>query len=272
VVNRRRTQSSLLVVSGAAAAQMESEADLRKRQKLEVKAQKAAANEAMLGKKGDERKKLERVHGDIGVALERRHMKEWQALEAATEAAAEGGSSAAGAEDAAAADGAGAELGAMSLGGGGVASSGSKKQPEVELDASGRPRRDGPSRADKKRKEKAAADAARERAVAEAAQGAPNLREEELNEIRRKLSPMGLTVREIAADGNCLYRAIADQLDLVTAGPPQGGPRGEQPYVAVRAMAAKFMRDHPGDFQPFLTLEGAGSPNDLYRAYCDKGK
>ena len=48
-----------------------------------------------------------------------------------------------------------------------------------------------------------------------AAAGNPRLRERE--ELRGQLAPLGLAVRDVAPDGNCLYAALSDQLAARTS-------------------------------------------------------
>lgn len=45
------------------------------------------------------------------------------------------------------------------------------------------------------------------------AKNMPDLREHELSQLADKVSSDGLKIREITADGHCLYNAIGSQLD-----------------------------------------------------------
>ena len=92
----------------------------------------------------------------------------------------------------------------------------------------------------------------------------PSLRELELQSIGTKLLNENLIVKEIPSDGNCLYRAIADQLDLV--GHTEIGKKLD--YKALRIKAAKYMRENSADFLPFLDLEGDGGIDAQYTKYC----
>ncbi|KAL8272890.1 hypothetical protein Esti_003199 [Eimeria stiedai] len=58
------------------------------------------------------------------------------------------------------------------------------------------------------------------------------------------LRQAGLVVRSIVADGNCLFRAAADQLY---------GDQGL--HVKLREAAVSYIRSHPDDFQAFLDTE-----------------
>ncbi|KAI8972073.1 hypothetical protein BDB01DRAFT_811276 [Pilobolus umbonatus] len=69
----------------------------------------------------------------------------------------------------------------------------------------------------------------------------------ELVAIQKMILPLNLRIKQITADGHCLYNAFADQLrlrydDSIT-------------YKELRSLAASYMRQHPDDFIPFLYLE-----------------
>ncbi|XP_071547451.1 OTU domain-containing protein 3-like [Panulirus ornatus] len=59
--------------------------------------------------------------------------------------------------------------------------------------------------------------------------------------LKQQLVAMGLTLREIPGDGNCLFRALGDQLD----GTPNTHQKHRQDVVA-------YMRQHRSDFEPFV--------------------
>ncbi|XP_064109063.1 OTU domain-containing protein 3-like isoform X2 [Macrobrachium nipponense] len=59
--------------------------------------------------------------------------------------------------------------------------------------------------------------------------------------LKQQLFAMGLTLREIPGDGNCLFRALGDQLD----GTPNTHQKHRQDVVA-------YMRQHRSDFEPFV--------------------
>ncbi|KAJ1732208.1 OTU protein [Coemansia biformis] len=72
----------------------------------------------------------------------------------------------------------------------------------------------------------------------------------------------GLCVREIRADGHCLYSAIADQLCAY-----HGQPAA---YPQIRKRAAEYMRSHRDDFIPFMAREdGEMFDEDDYARHCD---
>jgi len=85
----------------------------------------------------------------------------------------------------------------------------------------------------------------RDRRISEEKAGAaPSAREIEMNQMAEQLAPLGLQVKDISADGHCLYRAVAHQLQLRNA--------SSCDYLACRSTAAAYMRSHPADFEPFI--------------------
>ena len=56
-----------------------------------------------------------------------------------------------------------------------------------------------------------------------------------------------MTAMIAQADGHCLYRSLEHQQAL-----QGGGGAGGSDYLALRAMAAKYVREHEADFRPFL--------------------
>lgn len=71
----------------------------------------------------------------------------------------------------------------------------------------------------------------------------------ENEKLERKLKPLGLTVCEIKPDGHCLYRAVEDQLAVLSGG------RSPYTYQELREMVAAYMRKHTSDFLPFFLSE-----------------
>ncbi|XP_038841960.1 deubiquitinase OTUD6B isoform X1 [Salvelinus namaycush] len=120
----------------------------------------------------------------------------------------------------------------------------------------------GPSKAQKRRDKKAAAEKERERRIAEAeVENLSGLRHQEGLKLTQKLVERQLQIREISSDGHCMYRAVEDQL----------GQRGLGLTLKdLRAQTARHMRSHTDDFLPFLTNTNTG---DMYTAdefdkYC----
>lgn len=104
--------------------------------------------------------------------------------------------------------------------------------------------------------EKRNAELDRIRTEAEAeAENTVDMAQLETTVIENKLIPLNLRIKQITADGHCLYNAFADQLrlrykDIMT-------------YQELRSLAAQYMREHPDDFMPFLYLEDGN-----YDRYC----
>jgi len=63
-------------------------------------------------------------------------------------------------------------------------------------------------------------------------------------DLREQLEPLGLTLREIPGDGNCLFGALADQVD---------GSRAT--HGKHRMEVVKYMRQHRLHFEPFVEDE-----------------
>jgi len=59
----------------------------------------------------------------------------------------------------------------------------------------------------------------------------------------KQLSVLGLTLRDIQGDGNCLFRALGDQLD--------GHPYSHMKH---RMDTVRYMIAHRGDFEPFIDM------------------
>jgi len=110
-----------------------------------------------------------------------------------------------------------------------------------------------PSRATKRRQEKAAADAVREAARdAERAAAGAGARGEEQAALAGALAAAGLALVDIAPDGHCLYASLADQLERAT-----GGDRGG--VAGLRALAAATLRDEAARFAPFIEGDESSS-------------
>ena len=84
-------------------------------------------------------------------------------------------------------------------------------------------------------------------------------RDEETAAINKQVEDKHLHVKVVAADGNCLYRAIAEQLALTD---PKMASKSA--YRVIRRKAAYYLRDHAEDFCSFLE-EGVD-----FDRYCDK--
>ena len=97
--------------------------------------------------------------------------------------------------------------------------------------------------------------------AASQAAGAPSAKEIERARMRAQLTPLGLVVRDIAADGNCLFRAVSDQLaaQLLRERSGAASPFAATPlppdHLTLRRRATEHIRLHPVDFGPFLPYE-----------------
>ena len=91
------------------------------------------------------------------------------------------------------------------------------------------------SKAAKLRAKKAAAEAERERAIAEAKLTARDYAAEETAAIAAKLKPRGLKIVEVPSDGNCMYRSLLRQWSSRV---------NVSTYADVRSIIASEMQDH----------------------------
>jgi len=95
----------------------------------------------------------------------------------------------------------------------------------------------------------------------EEAANMPDLREQERTRMAQQLGKHNLQLKEIRADGHCLYAAIADQMETQGLGlKPRIQPKvidkedeGKLPeYKKVRYAAAAFIAQNPDDFVGFM--------------------
>ncbi|XP_052816865.1 deubiquitinase OTUD6B-like [Mya arenaria] len=118
-----------------------------------------------------------------------------------------------------------------------------------------------PSKAQKRRAKKAAADQEREDRIHE--QEIENLtssRNMEAVRITGLLSTRGLQIHEIPSDGNCLYAAICHQMK---------SRKLTHSVDSLRSKVAAYMREHAADFMPFLTTDsGDCFTDDDFEKYC----
>lgn len=75
----------------------------------------------------------------------------------------------------------------------------------------------------------------------------------DLLDFKVKLQPLGLKVLEMKSDGNCLFRAIADNLD---------GDAELHPYY--RQEAVDYIREHPDEYVAFI------EDDETVDEYCDR--
>ncbi|KAG0282487.1 OTU domain-containing protein 6B [Linnemannia gamsii] len=93
------------------------------------------------------------------------------------------------------------------------------------------------------------------------AAGQVNMNEVERKSIEELANVMNVTVRDVTADGHCLYNAIADQLSQRY--------QTETTVKTLRHETAEYMKAHSDDFLPFLTNKQGDmmSPED-FSEYC----
>mmetsp|Transcript_2759 Transcript_2759/g.3945 ORF Transcript_2759/g.3945 Transcript_2759/m.3945 type:complete len:250 (-) Transcript_2759:1278-2027(-) len=94
------------------------------------------------------------------------------------------------------------------------------------------------------------------RAEAIKAGAGPSKGQVELEYIEKRIKPMGLELKPMEADGHCLYRAVADQLDKFG--------ESSEPHLLLRSICATYMRAHPHLFEGFMV-------DDLsFDDYCNR--
>ncbi|KAK6917023.1 OTU domain [Dillenia turbinata] len=124
------------------------------------------------------------------------------------------------------------------------------------------------SKGARRREKRAQQEAAREQRIQEEQSNIVSDRMIENEILEQKLDPLGLTVNEIKPDGHCLYRAIEDQLALMSGG------SSPYSYRELREMVAAYMRTHASDFLPFFLSESAveedtdDSLAERFECYC----
>ena len=95
--------------------------------------------------------------------------------------------------------------------------------------------------------------------------------------LRDDLAAHGLKIREVKADGNCFFRAVADQLEVGGFWPCLVPARNmsELPmtyvlqgaigdHMQLRQKAVSFMRQHQADFEPYM------EDDEGFDKYCQR--
>ena len=110
-----------------------------------------------------------------------------------------------------------------------------------------------------KREAKAKADSNKAREVDEEAEEVRrnSERKQECAAIAKKLGEVNRRIKDVAADGHCLYRAVADQ--------------SGSSYTEVRKTCAAFMESHESDFAPFIEDESFGDHCAKVRSSAEWG-
>jgi OTU domain-containing protein 6 len=130
------------------------------------------------------------------------------------------------------------------------------------------------TKAYKKRKAKEAKEKARALEIEEQkANAGPTDRAIELSQLGNRLTPRQLQIKEIEADGHCLYRAVAHQLELYPYQHADDikrvGVLALPVYLTLRDRTSAHMLQNPADFAPFVTGEdGEELSSDAYVKYC----
>ncbi|OZJ07001.1 hypothetical protein BZG36_00038 [Bifiguratus adelaidae] len=97
--------------------------------------------------------------------------------------------------------------------------------------------------------------------AAQEAEGQVDMQALEKKAIIDLVAAKGLQVKDITADGHCLYNAISDQLNV---------RQGKQiSYQKLREQTAQYMREHRDEFFPFMETDDGGiMTEDAYEKYC----
>lgn len=120
------------------------------------------------------------------------------------------------------------------------------------------------SRAARRRRLRAEQEAASaQRVEEERAQMGPGEREIEMEAMKQQLLGQNLRVHQIAADGHCLYNAVAHQMKL------SGQKFDVQPSSSdLRSAVAEHMIANASEFEPFI--EGVDGDGDKFISYCEE--
>eukprot|EP00123_Amoebidium_parasiticum_P022622 comp91289_c0_seq1/m.48560 comp91289_c0_seq1/g.48560 ORF comp91289_c0_seq1/g.48560 comp91289_c0_seq1/m.48560 type:complete len:349 (-) comp91289_c0_seq1:15-1061(-) len=68
-----------------------------------------------------------------------------------------------------------------------------------------------------------------------------DLSRDEASKFSSQLQPLGLRLKEVLGDGNCLFRAFADQIE-----------GDEEQHAVYRRKVVEYMKAHRADFEPFV--------------------
>lgn len=79
--------------------------------------------------------------------------------------------------------------------------------------------------------------------------------------FNKEILPLRLRLKDVAGDGNCLFRAFADQVD-----------GSENSHVFMREEACRFMKDNQEFFQPFLDEDEDGTFDNYLKAMRKGGE
>ena len=102
------------------------------------------------------------------------------------------------------------------------------------------------SKSQKKKEKQREKEKAREKEIEEELKNAgPSQKDVEIDALKKKfLEPNGLVLKEVKADGHCLYRAIADQIR-----------KSESDYKDIREICADILKDNEAEYAPFAIVD-----------------
>ena len=113
----------------------------------------------------------------------------------------------------------------------------------------------------RKKQAKLEKELAREENIARQMANAPNQRQIEIDAIMELyLNQEQMEIEEVKADGNCLYRAIARQLEILGL--------GDYDYEKVRNLCSEEMMKHRDEYEPFADLHEMDVSS--FEEYVDK--
>lgn len=136
-----------------------------------------------------------------------------------------------------------------------------------------------PTKAQKRKEKLAAKEAAYQARLAEeSAAAGPSSRQLEEEALVKLLKPRGLRLKEIRADGSCLFRAVEHQLSITGSGNGaiNGVSSGSVPsHEELRHLAVRYIRDHRDELLPYLLADadddGAeDDPAGYFERYCEE--
>lgn len=121
------------------------------------------------------------------------------------------------------------------------------------------------SRSEKRRRKKAAKEKRQREAAEAAAAQMTDYKQIELDRLAEKLTPLGLTLHAVAADGNCLFRSCEHQIALVD------GESSAPDHKELRRQTAQLLASRPDDYRPYLLKDdGCLMNQEEFAAYCKK--
>ena len=122
-----------------------------------------------------------------------------------------------------------------------------EERKEEPMDADEMARQKALAKKLRKKQAKLEKELAREEEIARQMANAPNPRQIEIDAIMELyLNQEQMEIEEVKADGNCLYRAIARQMEILGL--------GDYDYEKVRVLCSEEMMKNRDDYEPFADL------------------